>query len=248
MRTSPKIASDVRQVLVVTAHPDDVDFGTAGTVASWRTAGVGVTYCVCSSGEAGATDGLGGHQLTLDEMRTLRENEQRSAARAVGVDDVRFLGHPDGRLVADLTLRRDITRVIRAVRPDRVVAHSPEINWGRLHVSHPDHRAVGEATVAAVYPDSRTPLAHPELVEDGLQPWTVHELWLTEAPDERINHAVDVTDHYEAKLAALHAHHSQTAHLDGLGSMIREHLRSNAEQHGLSSDRLAEAFQVVSTA
>lgn len=233
---------ELRRALVVTAHPDDVDFGSAGTIAAWTGAGVAVTYCVCTSGDAG-----GFEDIPRDEMATLRKKEQRAAAEAVGVSDIHFLGYKDGTVTPSLRLREDIARVIRTVRPDRVIAHSPEINWSHVALSHPDHRAVGEATFAAVYPDARNAFAHPQLQEEGLSPWTVPELWLSEAPAERVNHAVDITDHFDAKLEALLSHHSQIAHVDDLGGMLRPELEANARQHGLPAGRLAEVFQVVDT-
>jgi LmbE family N-acetylglucosaminyl deacetylase len=234
---------DAERVLVVTAHPDDVDFGAAGTVASLTKAGAEVAYCICTSGDAGGFD-----DTPRERMRVLREEEQRSAAAAVGVHDVTFLGYPDGRLTPSIELRRDIAREIRRTRPERVVTQSPEIFWQRIIASHPDHRAAGEATLAAVYPDARNPYAHPELLEDeGLEAWTVPQLWLMAAPLERINHFVDVTDTFDAKVAALRAHRSQTGHLDGLDDMLRSWLVMVARRGGLSEGRLAEAFQVVDT-
>lgn len=235
---------DARRVLVVAAHPDDVDFGAAATVASWTNAGVRVAYCLCTSGDAGGYD-----DTPRERMRELRENEQRAAASAVGVEDVTFLGYPDGQLTSSIELRRDISRQIRRFRPERVLTQSPEIFWQRIVASHPDHRAAGEATVAAVYPDARNPFAHPELLSsEGLAPWSVPELWLMASPLERINHFVDVTDTFEAKLTALRAHKSQTAHMDGLEGMLRGWMEAVAQNAGLSAGRLAEAFQVVNTA
>lgn len=243
MTTATEPAPGTRRVLVVTAHPDDVDFGSAGTVASWTAAGTVVTYCICTSGDAGGFDAT-----PRTDMPEIRQREQRAAAEAVGVTDVHFLGYRDGEVSADLRLRRDITRMIRTVRPHLVLTHSPEINWDRIAVSHPDHRAVGEATLAAVYPDARNEFAHPDLLlQHGLEPWTVPRMWLSEAPDERVNRAVDITDHFEAKVAALAAHRSQVAHLDDLEGMIRRHLERTAERHGLAEGRLAEAFHVVDT-
>ena len=233
--------TDVTRVLVVTAHPDDVDFGAGGTVASWTQAGVEVSYCICTSGDAGGFDDTPRH-----EMAPLREAEQRAAAKELGVSDVCFLGYPDGRLTSSLELRRDISRQIRRVRPDRVLTASPEIWWRRLGASHPDHRAAGEATVAAVYPDARNPFAHPELLaEEGLEAWVVRELWLMAAPDERVNHIVDVTDTVERKIAALRAHTSQTAHMTDLDHRIRTLGGMWARQFGLAAERIGEAFQVV---
>lgn len=229
---------------MVAAHPDDVDFGAAGTVAVWTKTGVEVAYCICTSGDAGGFD-----DTPRDEMRLLREEEQRAAASVIGVSDVTFLGYPDGRLTPSIDLRRDISREIRRFRPDRVLTQSPEIFWRRIVASHPDHRAAGEAALAAVYPDARNPFAHPELLEDeGLEPWTVPEMWLMAAPVERINHYVDVTDTFDAKVSALRAHRSQTGHMNGLEDMLRGWLSMVAERHHLAAGRLAEAFQVVDTA
>jgi LmbE family N-acetylglucosaminyl deacetylase len=234
---------DARRVLVVVAHPDDVDFGAAGTVALWTKSGIEVAYCLCTSGDAGGFD-----DTPRDRMRTLREEEQRAAAAVVGVSDVTFLRYPDGRLTPSLELRRDITREIRRYRPDRVLAPSPEVFWERIIASHPDHRATGEAALAAVYPDSRNPFAHPELLEDeGLQAWTVRELWLMGAPVERINQVVDVTETFDTKISALRAHRSQTAHMNDLEGLLRNWLGAVAQRGGLPAGRFAEAFQVVPT-
>ena len=233
--------ADASRVLVVTAHPDDVDFGAGGTVASWTRAGTEVAYCLATSGDAGGFD-----DTPRERMAPLREAEQRAAAKELGVTDVTFLGYPDGRLTPSLELRRDISREIRRFRPDRVLTSSPEIWWRRLGASHPDHRAVGEATVAAVYPDARNPFAHRELLaEEGLDAWTVRELWLMAAPDERVDHVVDVTETVERKVAALRAHASQTAHMADLDHRMRSWAALTAGRFGLPAGRLAEVFQVV---
>ena len=226
---------------MVTAHPDDVDFGAAGTVATWTAAGIEVCYCVCTSGEASG-DGA----VSRAETARIRQAEQRAAATCVGVHEVIFLEHRDGAVLPTLDLRRDITRVIRRVRPDRVLTWSPEINWQHVPTTHPDHRAVGEAAFAAVYPDSRNPHAHPELLADeGLQPWNVRELWLADSPAWLRNHAVDVTDVLAARVAALRAHASQTAGIGDIEGFLRRFLTENARRHGLPDGRLAEEFQVV---
>jgi LmbE family N-acetylglucosaminyl deacetylase len=233
--------ADVERVLVVTAHPDDVDFGAGATVASWTGAGIEVAYCVCTSGDAGGFD-----NTPREEMAGLREAEQRAAAKELGVHEVAFLRYPDGRVTPSIELRRDISREIRRFRPQRLLTQSPEIWWGRVGASHPDHRAVGEAALAAAYPDARNPFAHPELLADeGLQAWAVDELWLMAAPDERQNHVVDVTATLDSKVAALRAHRSQTAHLPDLEKRMHAWSSALARQHGLPDGRHAEAFQVV---
>lgn len=235
-------ATGVRRALVLTAHPDDVDFAAAGTVAMWTRSGVDVAYCVCTAGDAGSIEGA-----ARERVAEIRRQEQLAAAAEVGVTDVTFLDHVDGAVLPSLALRRDLTRVIRTVRPDRVLTWSPEINWEHLVTSHPDHRAVGEAALAAVYPDSRNRYAHPELADAGLEPWTVRELWIADGPLASRNHAVDITDAFAVKLGALHAHRSQTAHLDGIDDRMQEFAARTAARHGLAEGRLAEDFQVVRT-
>lgn len=234
--------SAVERALVVTAHPDDVDFGSAGTISLWTAAGIEVTYCVCTDGDAGGFDPA----VPRTDIPGIRRAEQEAAAKAVGVTDVRFLGYPDGQLTVTFALRRDISRVIRQVRPQRMLIQSPERNWLRIGASHPDHLACGEAAMAAIYPDARNPFAHPELLRDeGLAEWTVAETWVMAHPES--NHSVDVTDVIDAKLAALRAHVSQTAHMEGFEERIREWFGLNAEAAGLPTGRLAERFFVVET-
>ena len=233
---------DVARVLVVTAHPDDVDFGAAGTVASWAAAGVEVTYCIVTDGDAGGFDPA----VPRSEIPRIRRAEQTAAAACLGVTDVRFLGYRDGELTVSHDLRRDISRVIRQVRPDLLLTQSPERNWARIYASHPDHMAAGEAAVQAVYPDARNPFAHPSLLADeGLEAWTVPEVWIMGGPVR--DRYVDVTEHLEAKIAALRAHESQTAHMDDLHERISGWMATWAAEGGLPEGRLAEAFMVVST-
>jgi LmbE family N-acetylglucosaminyl deacetylase len=233
---------DVGRVLVVTAHPDDVDFGAAGSVATWTARGIEVSYCIATDGDAGGSD----HTVTRAEMAAIRREEQLTAARTVGVTDVTFLGFPDGRVTPSLELRAAISRVIRQVRPDRVVAQSPERNWTRIYASHPDHLATGEAAACAVYPDARNPFAFPELLEEGLEAHTVPELWIMAT--ERVNRVVDATDVYEKKLAALRSHVSQVGEGEHLDGLLTGWMGGTALAAGLPEGRLAEAFHVVNTA
>lgn len=239
-----KVLSDpeIRHVLAITAHPDDIDFGAAGTIALWTDAGIAVTYCIVTDGDAGGFD----ESVPRTEMSQLRRAEQAEAAKRVGVRDLRFLGYPDGRVEPSLTLRKDLARVIRQVRPGRLVCPSPERDYARLGASHPDHRAVGSAALDAVYPDARNPFAFPDLLTaEGLQPWKVREVWLAGGPNP--NHYVDITAAFSRKIAALRAHDSQTAHMDGLEDLLRGRLTRAAAQGGLPEGKLAEAFQVLDT-
>jgi LmbE family N-acetylglucosaminyl deacetylase len=231
--------AEVARALVVAAHPDDADFGSAGTLASWVDVGIEVTLLLCTRGDQGGFD-----DTSRAEMPLLREREQRAASGELGVKDVRFLdGFSDGWLEPSWELQHQIVRVLREVRPQRVLCQSPQRMLQRLQASHPDHLAAGEATVRAVYPASENPFAWPELLEEGLEPWKVTELWLTANPESP--HVVDITDHFDRKVAALRAHASQTAHLgDGLEEMLRGWNEGNAARAGLAPGRLAETFAV----
>ncbi|MEV0393416.1 PIG-L deacetylase family protein [Polymorphospora rubra] len=233
--------SDVSRALAVFAHPDDVDFGSAGTIASWVDQGIDVSYLLITRGDAGGYD-----DTPRDQMRKIREKEQRAAAAAVGVRQVEFLdGYADGMLAPTLELRRDITAVIRRCRPDRVLTSSPLRRWERLAgPSHPDHLAAGEATTCAIYPDARNRFAFPELLEQGLEPWVVREVWYAGGPAP--DHVVDITERYPRKLAAMRAHATQTGHMD-LETWLRDVLTTVAENAGLPAGRLAEAFTVLRT-
>jgi LmbE family N-acetylglucosaminyl deacetylase len=236
--------AEIGRVLAIAAHPDDLDFSAAGTIAGWTSAGLEVVYCIVTDGDAGGFD----ESFPRTEMAPLRRAEQTAAADCVGVHDLRFLGYPDGQVEATLSLRRDLARVIRQVRPDRVLCPSPERNYNRIGIGHPDHRAVGSAALDAVYPDARNPFTFRELATDeGLAAWVVPEVWIgggATAP----NHYVDVTGTFPRKLAALRAHQSQTGHLTDLEDRLRTRSAALAAQGGLAQGQLAEAFQVLETA
>lgn len=232
----------IDRVLVVGAHPDDIDFGCAGTVATWTEAGVHVAYCLVTDGDAGGFDA----GVPRTEIGGIRRAEQRAAAAAVGVDDVTFLGYPDGRLEISIELRRDLARVIRRVRPGRVVTQSPQRTFTRIFADHPDHLATGEATLCAVYPDARNPFAFVELLADeGLEAHVVDEVWFPQIDGP--GHAVDVTDVFDRKLAALRAHVSQVSGERDPESFLRPFLALRAAEAGLPDGRLAEVFQILDT-
>jgi LmbE family N-acetylglucosaminyl deacetylase len=229
------------RVLVMCAHPDDVDFGCSATVAALVAYGIEVAYCIATDGEAGGND----RSQSRSEVAKIRREEQVAAAARVGVSDVRFLGYPDGRLSATFELRRDFTRVIRQFKPDLVIAPSPERNWDVIYASHPDHLAAGEASVAAVYPDSRNPFAHPELLAEGLEPHTVPALWVMAAPASNL--AVDITDTVDRKIAALSCHQSQGGDDPGIAERMHAWAQGSAAAAGLPEGRLAELFWAVPT-
>lgn len=231
--------AEMTRVLVVTAHPDDVDFGAAGTIAQWAQEGAEIHYGICTNGDAGGFD----PSVPREEIPSIRQAEQRTAAEILGVRDVHFLGYPDGDLHVTQELRRDISRLIRLIRPHRMLIQSPERNWQRIPASHPDHLAAGEAAMRAIYPDARNPFAHPELMDEGLHDWVVKEIWVMGGP--HTNHVVDITDVYDRKLAAIRAHQSQVAHLPELDTKMRTWFSATAIEGGLGADRLAEAYLIA---
>ncbi len=236
-------ADDVQRLLIVVAHPDDCDFGCAGSTALWTSQGREVAYCIVTDGDAGGSD----RSVSRADVGRLRRTEQTAAAAAVGVTDITFLGYPDGRLEPTLDLRRDISRVIRITKPQRVVTQSPERNYQRIFASHPDHRAAGEAALCAVYPDARNPFAHMELLdEEGLEPYSVGEVYLAAAMQGDVT--VDITDTIDRKLAALRCHASQYDDWAQLEERVRGWARLTAEQNGLGEGRSAETFLRVPTA
>jgi len=232
---------DVARILVITAHPDDVDFGAAGSIATWTGEGREVAYCVVTDGDAGGFDPA----VPRTEIPGIRRAEQTAAAKEVGVTDLTFLGYPDGRLEVSIDLRRDISRVIRQFRPHRVLCQSPERTWGRIFASHPDHLAAGEAAVCAVYPDARNPFAHPELAAEGWEAWTVGELWIMAHSD--VNRWVDITDTIDRKVAALRSHVSQMPDPDAVEERVRAWGAATGVAGGLPEGRLAEGFMAVPT-
>ena len=176
-----------------------------------------------------------------------RQSPGSSSKGALAGADVDFLGYPDGRLYVTHDLRRDVSRVVRQRRPQRVVTQSPERNWERIYASHPDHLAAGEAAMCAVYPDARNPFAHPELIDEGLEPWTVDEVWIMASGDPAATTYVDTTDSFPRKLAALRAHASQVSHMDDLEERIRGWGALTAARAGMPEGRVAEGFRVVDT-
>lgn len=238
----PIADSEIKRVLVISAHPDDSDFGASGTIAQWVKKGIEVAYVFCTNGDQGGEES----GFTKEQMPAIRQREQRAAGAAIGVSDITFLNYIDGNLEATLGLRKDIVRQIRISQPDRMVCQSPERNWDRIGASHPDHLAAGEAAIQAVYPDARNPFAFTDLLNDeGLQPWRVKEIWVSAFANP--DHFVDITDTFDLKIKALQAHASQTGHNENLETMVREWGERNAAAAGFAQGRIAEAFKIVNT-
>jgi LmbE family N-acetylglucosaminyl deacetylase len=237
--------SEIERVLVVTAHPDDVDFGAAGTVAALTDAGVEVVYCLVTDGQAGGFD----HSIPRTEMAAIRREEQTKAAAEVGVTDLRFLGFMDGTVEVTMELRHDISLVIRQVRPQVVIAQSPIRNLASTYGSHPDHTATGEATMCAVYPDARNPFAFPGTPCAELEDWKVQEVWVQAGPlggTEGLEH-VDITAQMDRKMRALRCHVSQHTDPDGMEQRIRSRFQQIAADRGLPDGTSVELFRVLDT-
>lgn len=226
------------RALVVVAHPDDADFGAGGTLAGMTATGWEVTALYCTRGEQGGFD-----PSLHEQMPQIREREQRSAGKVLGIDDVRFLdGYRDGWLQPTYDLQRDIVRVIRDVRPEVMFIQSAERVYDRIFASHPDHLACGEATIRAIYPAAENQFAWPELIsEEGLEPYTVPEFWVMGHPAG--THWVDITDTVDRKVAALLEHQSQVAHRgDELAEAVRTRAADVAVAGGLAEGRFAEGY------
>ena len=228
------------RVLVVAAHPDDIEFGAAGTVARWVTEGATVRYLLATRGDKGSDDPA----TDVAALAELREREQRSAAAEIGVDGVEFLDEPDGQVEPSLRLRERITRAIRSFRPEVVMTHDPTVLFvNNEWVNHPDHRAVGLATVDAVFPTARDPLNFREHLEAGLEAWKVAELFLWSTNEA--NQLVDIGGTMDRKIDALRHHASQFRSFDEIARWVRRRSEELGERAGY---RAAEGFRRVTLA
>jgi len=226
---------DIQRALVVVAHPDDAEFGSAGTVARLTADGKEVTYVITTDGSKGSSD----PDMTPERLTALREGEQRDAARILGVSDVCFLDFPDGMLLPTLELRRAISGCIRRYKPDVVICQNPTRDFSlNIGAAHPDHLATAEATLAAVYPCARDRMTFPELLEQGLEPHAVREVWMngTSVPD----HFIDITSTIDTKVQALKAHASQVG--EKVGEFIPERAKQLGSQHDME---YAEGFKRI---
>jgi LmbE family N-acetylglucosaminyl deacetylase len=233
---------EIKRVLVVTAHPDDVDFGAAGTIAGFTDRGVEVGYCIVTNGDAGGFDA----DTPRSEIAGIRQQEQTAAGIVLGVTQLVFLGHPDGAVQATLELRRDISREIRRFKPDVVLTQNPLWDFNRIYGSHPDHRYTGEATMCAVYPDARNPFTFTELIDEGFEPHAAWQTWIMGSTTP--NHYVDTTSQFDRKINALLCHASQFANPDGMKARIRVWNEQLATAAGFPAGSTAESFQIVETA
>ncbi len=228
------------RVLVVAAHPDDIEFGAAGTIARWVGEGAAVRYLLVTRGDKGSDD----PNADVSALVAAREREQRSAAAEIGVERVDFLDEPDGQVEPSLRLRERFTHAIREFRPEAVMTHDPTVLFvNNEWINHPDHRAVGQVTVDAVFPTARDPLNFPEHIDAGLLAWKVAELFLWSTNEA--NQVVDIGATLERKVAALAHHASQFRSFDDIARWVRRRSEELGERTGY---RAAEGFRRVTLA
>jgi len=227
-----------RRGMVVVAHPDDAEWGCAGTVAKWCAEGWDVVYVLCTDGSKGSSD----PEMTGERLIKIREQEQRDAGKVLGLKDVVFLGYPDSYLEPTLDLRRDIVRAIRLHKPDVVIVSSParDINAG-YYLGHPDHFAAGEAALSAVYPAARDRMTFPELIKEGLEPHNVREVWVSGGGDNS-DQFVDIEAYMDKAVEALKAHKSQVDQ-EHAGDWFRQGRMETGKKVGMA---FAEGFKRIS--
>jgi LmbE family N-acetylglucosaminyl deacetylase len=224
------------RVVAIAAHPDDLDFGCAGTLALWASRGAEVHQLVVTSGDKGFED-----DRPLEEKRAIREREQRAAAREIGAAEVHFLRFPDGEVENTPALRHAIVRVLRKVRPDTLLSFDPaNLAFDNFYRYHPDHRAVGMAAYDAVYPAVGNRNFFPELLTEGLAPHRIDRVYFIGSP--RPDTWVDISASFDRKVAALRAHESQIKDLDGVAAFVRDWARRLGEPKGIP---LAESYRVM---
>ena len=221
-------------IMVITPHPDDAEFGVAGTVRRWTSEGKSVIYVVCTNGDKGTVD----PNIKPDQLALIREQEQLAAAELLGVREVVFLRHPDQTLEDTPEFRKELVRLIRMYKPETVVTADPY----RRYIWHRDHRITGQVTLDAIFPYARDLLSFPDLLDEGLQPHKVKQvlLWAAQEP----NYRIDITATFATKLAALRCHKSQIG--DNPSAGLEERLRDRHKMLAQGEDyELAEAFYRV---
>ncbi len=231
-RAKPDKAEEPRSALVIVAHPDDAEFLCAGTVARWCSEGWTVDYLLTTSGDMGSRD----PDISREQLMSIREKEQRAAARVLGVRECVFLRYPDGFVEDTAEMRGRIVREVRRLKPELVVTWNPY----RTSFTHRDHRLTGQAALDAIYPLARNPLGYPEHLVEGLEVHRVNEVLLAgvESPD----YHVDVSDYFEKKIQALRKHKSQIgqAPVRELKKRLRARMAEVGKEPGY---KLAEGFR-----
>jgi len=228
-----------QNILVILAHPDDPEFFCGATLARWARAGHHITYQLLTCGDKGFNPTT--HpEMTPDTLCEIRHEEQNAAAQVIGVDTVHIMNNPDGYLIPDLNLRRDVVRVIRKYKPDILVTCDPQTLFATYGINHPDHRAAGQVVLDAVFPAAGNLTFFPELLKEGFQPHMPKEVWcsLTNQP----NTIIDVTDVWDIKLKAILEHKTQVQDADQL---IERFKSRRAEDSTEENPRYEEKFRVV---
>ena len=205
-----------KRALVVAAHPDYSEFGVGGTAAKWTKEDWEFYYLICTDGSKGSED----PEMTREKLVPMRRDEQRGAARVLGVKEVYFLDYVDGELTYTPELMRDVVRYIRKLKPYAVFTHDPNQIVRNLFINHPDHRCAGEVAIDAVYPIARNRPSFPELLEEGLEPYSVKEIYLWTASDTTFD--VDITDTIDTKFEALRQHVSQMGDMEESAPRLRQ--------------------------
>ena len=228
------VDTNYSRAMVVVAHADDAEWGCAGTVAQWCNNGWEVVYVLCTDGSKGTDDA----KLTSEELVSIRKKEQLAAGQVLGLHNVVFLDYEDSMLEPTLNLRRDLVRQIRFYKPDILICLSPLRRLdGSSYFGHPDHLASGEAALSAVFPSSRDRLTYPELLEEGLEPHKVSEVWIMGHDDD--DKFVDVTAYIDVAVSALKSHSSQTTG-DDVGQQLIDWRSRTGEKVGFT---YAESFK-----
>lgn len=227
---------EIKRGMIIVAHPDDGEFGAAGTIALWASQGIEMTYVICTDGSKGSSD----PNISAENLIKTRREEQIAAAKELGAKTVEFLNYPDAYLEHTLELRRDVTRMIRKHKPDRVLCQAPYRSLsGNGYLNHPDHLAAGDTAMAAIYPTARDRLTFPELLAEGYEPHKVREVYImgAESPDTW----VDITETVDKKISSLEKHASQVRGGEEFAKRIRERAAHTAEGHEM---QYAECFKV----
>jgi LmbE family N-acetylglucosaminyl deacetylase len=225
-----------KRALIVSAHPDDAEFGAAGTSYLWTKEGWEFYYCICTDGSKGSED----PDMKKEKLVPLRRDEQRAACPVVGAKDVQFLNHVDGELTYNRDFLKEIVRVIRTIKPYAVFSHDPGQIVRDMFINHPDHRAVGEIVLDAVYPMARNRPTFPELLDEGLEPYSAKEIYLWTASNT--NFEVDVTDVLDIKFEALSKHASQLEDFDQLKERLKMFWRNPEGRYMESFRRIMLPF------
>jgi LmbE family N-acetylglucosaminyl deacetylase len=225
-----------KRALIVSAHPDDAEFGAAGTAYLWTKQGWEFHYCICTDGSKGSED----PGMKKEKLVPLRRDEQRAACAVVGAKDVQFLNHVDGELTYNRDFLKEIVRVIRTIKPYAVFSHDPGQIVRDMFINHPDHRAVGEIVLDAVYPMARNRPTFPELLDEGLEPYSAKEIYLWTASNT--NFEVDVTDVLDIKFEALSKHASQLEDFDQLKDRLKMFWRNPEGRYMESFRRIMLPF------